>query len=272
MTILIFTSQAHIYANGIVSHLIQRNVFSSHRVVVFEEDALVPRKTKLQGFMKYLSVSGFWYVACQIVKQFLFTLRREWDILFQNTSSYFYPFERLAPKTWNISILHSIQSDSLVRQISALKPDLILSIYSKEIIPDQILRIPKYGAVNLHPGLLPMYRGVSPVFWALANREKTVGVTLHILDTGIDTGDRLSQKRIPTRGYRTEHALYLRLSLIGERLIESYFRKLFSFKKTIHGKKFDRRKGAYYSLPTRVAVRNFLDHGYRFFRVSDFFF
>lgn len=271
MTIVIFTSQTHLYANSILSRLIQRNIFSSHRVIVFEEDALVPGKSKWQGLRKYLAISGVRYVSSQVLKQILFMFRQWRDTLAHKTTSDFYPFERLVPQ-WDIRVVHSIRSDQFHRNIAALKPDLIVSLYSKEIISDRILGTAKYGAINLHPGLLPAYRGVSPVFWALTNGEKKVGITLHILDTGIDTGDELSRKQISTRGYRTEHALYLRLSSLGEEMLESFLQNLFSLKKAIHGKKFDRKKGTYYSLPTKAAVRNFLRHGYRFFQVSDFFF
>jgi len=82
-------------------------------------------------------------------------------------------------------------------RVRSLVPDLILThSYSMRLAPD-ILAIPKYGAVNVHGGLLPQYRGCNPIQWALLNRELETGVTMHHMTSEVDAGDIIAQRRVP---------------------------------------------------------------------------
>jgi methionyl-tRNA formyltransferase len=86
---------------------------------------------------------------------------------------------------------------SFVKQVRLLKPDLIfVNSYSMLIRPD-ILAIPEYGAVNVHPALLPEYRGCNPTQWSLLNDETETGVTMHYMDEHFDTGNIFAQRRVP---------------------------------------------------------------------------
>lgn len=73
--------------------------------------------------------------------------------------------------------------------IKGLKPNICFSIYYRNIFSPDYISVPSMGFINIHPSLLPKYRGPIPTFWALLNNEKKVGVTLHYMDSGIDTGD-----------------------------------------------------------------------------------
>lgn len=83
------------------------------------------------------------------------------------------------------------------KKIRSKKPDLIFVWSYTMILPAEIIEIPKLGAVNLHMGLLPEYRGVNGLRWALINGEKETGVTLHQMDSGIDTGAIISKVAFP---------------------------------------------------------------------------
>lgn len=83
------------------------------------------------------------------------------------------------------------------QKLSRLKPDLIYVWSYPLILPEEILEIPKFGCVNVHLGLLPEYRGVNGVRWALLNGEQTTGVTIHFMDAGIDTGDIIARVSFP---------------------------------------------------------------------------
>lgn len=81
-------------------------------------------------------------------------------------------------------------------KINELKPDLILSIGWRRLLPSSIFKIPKFGTVNLHDSLIPNYRGFAPINWAIINGEKEVGITTHFIDEGIDTGNIILQKKL----------------------------------------------------------------------------
>lgn len=77
--------------------------------------------------------------------------------------------------------------------IKELKPDICFSIYYRNIFSQDYILVPPMGFINIHPSLLPKYRGPIPTFWVLLNNEKKTGVTLHYIDSGIDSGDIIAQ-------------------------------------------------------------------------------
>lgn len=86
-------------------------------------------------------------------------------------------------------------SDELKSELNILKPDIFIVVAYK-ILPDSIIAIPKYGALNLHASLLPKYRGAGPIQWALMNGDKKSGVTIFQIKPKVDTGDILMQKEV----------------------------------------------------------------------------
>lgn len=87
-----------------------------------------------------------------------------------------------------IRLIKDINSDEGVRYLQELSPDLILSVRYDLIFKKQVIDIPKLGIMNIHPGALPMYRGIMATFRAMMAGENRVGCTLHFVDEGIDTG------------------------------------------------------------------------------------
>ena len=74
--------------------------------------------------------------------------------------------------------------------------DLLIVVAYGKIIPKKILEIPKYGAINFHPSLLPLYRGASPIISALLDDHKETGMSLMLLDEKMDHGPLLAQQKI----------------------------------------------------------------------------
>jgi methionyl-tRNA formyltransferase len=89
-----------------------------------------------------------------------------------------------------------INSDSFYEQIREIQIDLIIICHFKKLISAKIINLPKLGCINLHPSLLPYYRGMSPQHFPIIKGESETGVTIHFVDEGIDTGDIILQKKI----------------------------------------------------------------------------
>jgi methionyl-tRNA formyltransferase len=83
-----------------------------------------------------------------------------------------------------------------VKYLEALKPDIMVVIAYGLLLPKQVLDIPKYGCINIHVSLLPMYRGAAPIQRAILNGDKQTGITIMQMDEGLDTGDILSVEKI----------------------------------------------------------------------------
>ena len=92
------------------------------------------------------------------------------------------------------------RTPKFVRTLKALAPDVIVVAAFGQLLPQAVLDIPPCGTINLHPSLLPKYRGAAPIQWALINGETETGVTLMLLDAGEDTGDIICAERIRSKG------------------------------------------------------------------------
>jgi methionyl-tRNA formyltransferase len=92
---------------------------------------------------------------------------------------------------WEVGTL----SDGPTRALLAdVQPDLIVVACFPHIFPKTLLQLPRYGCLNLHPSLLPAYRGPIPLFWMARQGERQAGVTLHFLDEELDSGDIVAQR------------------------------------------------------------------------------
>ncbi len=92
-----------------------------------------------------------------------------------------------------------------------LAPDLFIAVGYMNLLKPEVLTAPRIVAANFHASLLPAYRGKHPVFWALRNGERWVGLTVHVMDPSLDTGDILYQVRVQTRRRDTVGSLYDRI-------------------------------------------------------------
>jgi hypothetical protein len=97
-------------------------------------------------------------------------------------------------------------------RLRAAAPDILLSAAHEHFIRDAELRVARLGSVGLHPSLLPRYRGSHPLWWALRNGEHEAGLTLYLLDDGIDTGAVMAQAAVPIEPGDTFGSLYRRVA------------------------------------------------------------
>ena len=82
-----------------------------------------------------------------------------------------------------------LSHDELKRRVEKEKPDLVISLYYRKLLPEDILSIPRMGSINLHGSFLPYYRGRCPVNWAILKGEKVTGLTFHFMVAKPDAGD-----------------------------------------------------------------------------------
>ncbi|MHB1483837.1 MAG: methionyl-tRNA formyltransferase [Saccharofermentanales bacterium] len=90
----------------------------------------------------------------------------------------------------------SVRTSEFAVLMQDIKPDLIVTAAYGKILPARILEIPIYGCINVHGSLLPAYRGAAPVQWSILNGDKTTGVTVMLMDEGMDTGDIIAQASV----------------------------------------------------------------------------
>ena len=93
--------------------------------------------------------------------------------------------------------VRKINSEEVCEAVSSIKPDIGVISHFERLIKRELLAIPRLGFINLHPSLLPDYRGMAPQHWPIINREKETGITIHYVDETADTGDIILQRKIP---------------------------------------------------------------------------
>ena len=129
------------------------------------------------------------------------------------------------------------RDEKFIIELRALQPDLIAVAAFGQILPKAILEIPRLGCLNVHTSLLPKYRGASPIQSAILNGDETTGVTIMLMDVGLDTGDMLMQNATPIRDEDNAATLHDRLAEMGAELLVETIHGLADGK--LHGFKQD---------------------------------
>jgi len=134
-----------------------------------------------------------------------------------------------------------VRTPEVAAQLRALAPEAMVVVGYGQIIPQSILDIPPLGIVNVHASLLPRYRGAGPVQWAIANGEKTTGVTTMRIDAGLDTGDVLLKQEVAIGEEETAPELAAKLAVFGAEILGKTLATL----RQLTGEKQDTHRATY---------------------------
>ena len=112
-----------------------------------------------------------------------------------------------------------VNNEELKAEIRALNPDIFCVVAYGKYLPKSYINMCKYEPVNIHPSLLPKYRGSAPIQWAVLNGDKETGVTSMYISEKMDAGDIILQEKVQIGEYETTGELWDRLSKIGGNLL-----------------------------------------------------
>ncbi len=129
------------------------------------------------------------------------------------------PSVKIVAQKYNIPVLQPEKIENCKLEIENLKPDLIIVAAYGQIISKIILDIPKLGCLNVHPSLLPRWRGPSPIQYAILNGDKITGVTIMLIDQKMDHGEILNQRSIIIDENETGKTLHDKLVDFGANLL-----------------------------------------------------
>ena len=131
------------------------------------------------------------------------------------------PSIKQAALSWNLPVIQepSLKKAEAIDSLAILRPEAIIVAAFGQILPPAVLEIPSYGCINIHPSLLPRYRGASPVAASILKGDEFAGVSLMRLDAGIDTGSIFSQAQVPILSYDTTGSLTAKLFEVGARML-----------------------------------------------------
>lgn len=113
----------------------------------------------------------------------------------------------------------SIKTPEIKERIAAAAPDLLVVVAFGQILDTETLDLPRIGPLNVHPSLLPAYRGPAPINWAVINNDRETGVTTMFLDRGVDSGPTLLSRKTVIGPEETAGELETRLAVLGADLL-----------------------------------------------------
>ena len=134
-----------------------------------------------------------------------------------------YALERSIPVYQPVKVRNNPE---FIEKVKKINPDVICVVAYGKILPEELLKIPKLGCINVHGSLLPKYRGAAPIQWAVLNGDKKTGITTMYMDVGMDTGDMILKKEVDIGDNETTGELWDRLAKIGGELLVETLNKI----------------------------------------------
>jgi methionyl-tRNA formyltransferase len=262
MRIFIITQNAPMYMAGFLDDFLDLADNTPHKVVGITSLSPIFNNSVFQEFKSRLDFYG---LVDFLKMAFLITWNKLLSYVFYLSPSIGCYSVNNVIKKYGLKELKttSINSNAFVEFIKEAKIDLILSIASSQILKQDLLNAPQKGSINYHTALLPKYRGRQPLFWALLNGEKEVGISVHEMDEKLDNGPIIVQKKINVNSRDSLHSIYLKTLKVGPELI------LEAIEKIARGDKDrienDPDRATYNSFPTREDAKSFKKRGKRFF-------
>lgn len=125
-----------------------------------------------------------------------------------------------------LPVIIAPDEESLPAMLGSLEPDLLLSWAFPWRLPEEVLRPPRYGAINYHPSLLPRHRGPNPVAWTIRMDDRNYGMTWHRMDAELDHGPILAQRSTPASNEDTIFDVVPRMCTLALRMLPRALQRL----------------------------------------------
>jgi len=256
MRILIITEEDEFYLPISIDYLL-KNCRDHIVEVVCARNPLLPGKSKAAS--KFYKAFGL----CPILSQGLKLIKAKiLDALpWLNFTSRYYSVKRVCA-THNIPSVYceNINAPDFLQHCRELDIDLVASVSPTQIFKEDLISLPKHGCINIHTAKLPKYRGLYPTYWAMACGERTVGITIHYIEKGIDTGKIILQDEIEIpSGATLDHMLTVTKLKGAELLVEATGQIA---EGTVEAM-YPQGEGSYFSFPTPDSYKEFKSLGYK---------
>jgi methionyl-tRNA formyltransferase len=259
MRIFIITQDEPVYAPVYLAKIIQR---ARHSIVGIT--ALSPAGNS--GWVKLTRQRLAMYGPLDFIKAAaLFAYCRLMDVLpTRRQNDRFFSMPRLAAH-YSIPIYpcSNVNATAYIRILEGLELDILLSVAANQHFGPELLSVPRLACLNVHSALLPKYRGMDGLFWALVHGETQVGVTVHLMTEDFDEGAIVEQQPFEVAPDDTLHTLYFKAMDVGATLISQALEQFDAGTVITQPNEID--KGRYFSWPDRKAAQRFRENGRRFF-------
>ncbi len=222
----------------------------------------IPRKHNIEAYL----IRNFYHLHFTEIVKLVFRKIKNQLLNFFSTpkknNTHFYSVNSVC-KAFEIPYIeahYTLNEERILQFLSQASPDVIISSNSL-IFSKKLLALPRFACINRHSGLLPAYGGLWPIFQAMANQEELCGVSIHLMETGIDKGAVLSQQAIKITANDTVDTLYQQCFAISAALILQALDKI---RNNDFSPVITNLSPSYYSFPTSKDWKKFRKAGKRF--------
>lgn len=213
--------------------------------LVYSKRIFSARETWMSGAIRLISTSGISYAALQFMQTDLYLLLRKF--------SRFVPADSTIP----VYLTKNINQQAGLDFLKNLHADIILLANFNQKVSGTLISLAALACLNIHPSLLPGFKGVDPVFASLHANEPSLGVTVHQVDEDFDTGDIIAQTVIPADKNRSVFYHHLQLFQEGAKLAANIIKQL----PQGIDKQAQKSPGNYDSWPSKAKIRDFKNRG-----------
>jgi len=155
----------------------------------------------------------------------------------------------------------NVNNEDFLQRLRALAPDLVISVAAPQIFRKPLIELPRLGCINIHSAILPAYRGLMPVFWAMYHGEREIGLSVHYINERIDEGPLIRQVRVPVPAGASLDEMLKEMKDRGGDLLWEVVQ---SFRdKTVSTVPYPDVQPSYHSFPRPEDVKEFRRRGYR---------
>ena len=256
MRVLIITEEDEFYIPLSISHILKN---SEHEIVgvVCARNPISPGKFKVA--IKFFKAFGFVPIlshTLRLVKAKLLDI-----VPWLNFTGRKFSVKRVCQEHgMPYMYCENLNSKKFLHYCRELNIALIASVSPSQIFKEDLINLPEHSCINIHTAKLPKYKGLYPAYWAMASGEKTLGVSIHYIEKGIDTGKIISQVEVPIpSGATLDHMLSV-TKIKGAELLLEAIKQIASGTTEAH---YAEGQGSYFSFPTCKSYREFRRLGYK---------
>ncbi len=260
---VVFCTYSSLYSSIVLKQLIEDDDIE---VVAIVNSTRVhhPQFGQFRGALKQIQLSGWHYSTYLFLVTDFFSWLQPWRTLRNSTLQ---TVHALAAHN-NIPVLDTRDINELASRqfFTRLKPDYLLAAHFNQLVKKDILEMGTLECLNIHPSTLPSYQGVDPVFYAMLNEEKEIGVSLHRMSVSFDKGEVLAQSYLNAHSFESVCAGNKKLFKLGANLALDWMKQ----KSQLTAKQSEMEEH-YDSWPQPELVSQFIQSGKRLIGLTDLF-
>jgi methionyl-tRNA formyltransferase len=256
LRILIITEEDEFYLPLSIQYILEKCPYKVVEVVC-ARNPLLP--SKLKAARRFYKAFGLMPILSQGMRMAKVKALDTFDWL--NFSGRYYSVNRVC-ESYGVkcSDCKNINSPDFLQHLQELNIELIASVSPTQIFKENLINLPRHGCINVHTAKLPNYRGLYPTYWAMACGEKVIGISIHYIEKGIDTGRVILQSDVEIPPHATLDYMLRITKLEGALLLIKAIRQIAEGEVRAF---YPQGKGSYFSFPTPESYKKFRSRGYK---------